>query len=517
MLNDIFSVIMDTSLKGTLIIITILMICTFGKKLSSEFKYMFLLISVISLIILPLSAVIAKSYSVPVFQPLQYSVNEESDINENFPVKFDIQEKPLEAQVENKAQYTNDNKLIPYFTYIWLGGFILFILKMLVGIIGSFVFPRNAVPVSQQNISDLLENLKQGIGIKRRVSLYICKQSISPMTIGIFRHKIVVPFHAPEWEMDRWRVVLLHELFHVKRKDNFLQIIVGIVSAVYWLNPFVWIAVKWLYREREGACDNSVIAYGVTPVAYATQLLEIMKLYKTPGVWNSAANSIAHSAKAEKRIKKILSSNESQQLFGTKRLIFITIFIMCLIVPLSLVNITASGANISFGLMSIDLNDDSVNITCKNPSVDIRNVRVEEIPSRWPLIYYYGSILNGFGPNRDPATGKIVNMEDIKIDVLHNGKPIAATANGRVVSKYEDSSGRCRITIQHKYGFASVYSDIYRPRVREGDNVSQGDVIGFAAINHIFSYKITKDGKAIDPIPFINISTRIIERNHSKK
>ena len=53
--------------------------------------------------------------------------------------------------------------------------------------------------------------------------------------------------------------IFLHELQHYKHKDAALNYISCILQIIYWFNPFIWYGFHILQKDREIACDNSVI------------------------------------------------------------------------------------------------------------------------------------------------------------------------------------------------------------------------------------------------------------------
>ena len=83
-----------------------------------------------------------------------------------------------------------------------------------------------------------------------------------PIACGVIRPTVVLPAAADDWPDDRVRVVLLHELAHVRRRDCLTQAVADAACAVFWFNPLAWMAVRELRRERERACDDMVLAAG---------------------------------------------------------------------------------------------------------------------------------------------------------------------------------------------------------------------------------------------------------------
>ena len=74
--------------------------------------------------------------------------------------------------------------------------------------------------------------------------------------------------------------------------------------AIYWFNPLVWHAAAGLARERERACDDEVLRFGVKPSAYAALLLD---LARRPAAWTPAtALSMARPSAIEGRLLMIL-------------------------------------------------------------------------------------------------------------------------------------------------------------------------------------------------------------------
>lgn len=103
---------------------------------------------------------------------------------------------------------------------------------------------------------------------------------LEPGLVGIWRPVILLPagltVHLTSAEMD---AVLLHELCHLRRRDNLLAALHMFVEGIFWFHPLVWWIGNRLCEERERACDESVVAGGARPLVYAEGMLKTCRFY----------------------------------------------------------------------------------------------------------------------------------------------------------------------------------------------------------------------------------------------
>jgi len=93
---------------------------------------------------------------------------------------------------------------------------------------------------------------------------------------------VLLPAGCENWADDRIRIVLGHELAHIRRADWAVQMAADVVRAVFWYNPLFWFACARLRLESEAACDNAVLEAGVPAPEYATHLLDIARTCRRP-------------------------------------------------------------------------------------------------------------------------------------------------------------------------------------------------------------------------------------------
>ena len=137
---------------------------------------------------------------------------------------------------------------------------------------------------------------------------------IEPGIFGAFRPILLLPEGITErLTPEQWKVVIAHELCHVRRRDNLIGLIQMFVETVFWFHPMTWWIGKRIVEERERACDEEVLRLGNEPRVYARSILKVCELYLespmpcVPGV--SGAN-------LRMRIETILNGRIAKNLNG---------------------------------------------------------------------------------------------------------------------------------------------------------------------------------------------------------
>lgn len=132
-------------------------------------------------------------------------------------------------------------------------------------------------PAADPALERLLSRLAFDMRLVRPVELRIAWGPAVPMTWGTLAPKILLPAEACEWPAERRRLVLLHELAHVARRDSFSRSLASLVCALYWFHPGAWLAARRMRMEQEHAADDRVLASGGSPQAYALSLLHLAR------------------------------------------------------------------------------------------------------------------------------------------------------------------------------------------------------------------------------------------------
>ena len=114
----------------------------------------------------------------------------------------------------------------------------------------------------------------------RVARLKIIESQMSPAVCGLLRPVILLPRElAEKLSPAQLRAVLLHEIFHLRRKDVWVNCAQALLQIFYWWHPLLWVANARIRRVREEAVDDAVmLALRDDAETYAPTLLEVAKL-----------------------------------------------------------------------------------------------------------------------------------------------------------------------------------------------------------------------------------------------
>lgn len=171
---------------------------------------------------------------------------------------------------------------------VWLAGAALFLCKELLG----YRVQRNrllrwSAPVTEEAILARLRFMLGAMGVSPRLEVLVCKDAKSPMLLGFFRPKLLLPEGICGCPDGTKNLVLAHELVHFKRKDLWYKLLLTVANAVHWFNPLVHLMLREAARDLEISCDAEVVRglapdlrdrYGEAILAFLPQCAGGMKL-----------------------------------------------------------------------------------------------------------------------------------------------------------------------------------------------------------------------------------------------
>ncbi|MGA2724919.1 MAG: TonB family protein [Bryobacteraceae bacterium] len=213
---------------------------------------------------------------------------------------------------------------------LWAAGAAGAFLRMFAAFIAVWRVQRAARPFPDDGLA---RALAQSLGIRHHVGVLESRPGGMPMTFGLLRPAVFMPPEAAAWSEERRRIVLLHELAHVRRGDVATHLLARTALSLNWWNPLAWSAWREFLKERERATDDLVLNAGARASDYAGHLLEVARTLQSAPATAWAAVAMARRSQLEGRLLAILDSGVKRHVPGRMAALAATLLAIAAVAP----------------------------------------------------------------------------------------------------------------------------------------------------------------------------------------
>lgn len=135
---------------------------------------------------------------------------------------------------------------------------------------------RNARRLETGLLAAAVREVSRELGLRRQPTCYSSPDVQSPQVGGLLRPVILLPAWADGANQKTQRILVAHELAHLRRHDAWVNGLQILIQLWLWWDPLVWWLNARIRRERELCCDDLVLARGLAegPV-YAKVLVDL--------------------------------------------------------------------------------------------------------------------------------------------------------------------------------------------------------------------------------------------------
>lgn len=375
-------------------------------------------------------------------------------------------------------------------------------------LVGAARFCRRfarCAPVDNAAVQQLTAQL-----LPRRSPIIRCTtDSRAPLTYGVLRPVILLPADLLS-QPEALRMVLVHELTHICRRDCLRKLLFAVCLCLYWFHPLCWCMVLLADRDIELACDEQTLLR-LDPSqkrAYALTLLQLAARQSRPHALTSAFGRSA----AEERIKAIMNMKKIPRY----------LMILALVLAATLVTAFATQPQSAPAQQSVLVLQPTVCTEDAQPTqiVPVQPEPEEPAPAApqepalqesepapdycFPLENADAVVTQTFGEHTHPLTGQSSFHRGIDLAALE-GDSVLAVADGTVVMSAYDNVYGNYILLTHADGTQTGYAHLQSLLVTEGQSVQQGQVIGLAgqsgwATGPHLHLDVRVDGEYVDPL-----------------
>lgn len=148
---------------------------------------------------------------------------------------------------------------------IWLAGFLWQVKKY-------FQEKYRLCKLKKANISaasglrEALDEMKGRLKVRNKVQIngnLLCR---IPQVSGLLYPAVMLP--AKEWEQNEARIVIGHELMHIKHRDLLWKYFLAWVKRIQWFNPVFSLMVSDIFLWNEICCDRDMCGRKDSPFAF---------------------------------------------------------------------------------------------------------------------------------------------------------------------------------------------------------------------------------------------------------
>jgi beta-lactamase regulating signal transducer with metallopeptidase domain len=239
------------------------------------------------------------------------------------------------------------------FVAAWLAGAALVSARLTVSLLHLERLKRDALPLSIEYREGLTRWTAATKGT-RNVRLCTSEEIDIPIAVGLFDAMILVPKHLlEELEPAEIDAIVLHELAHLRRSDDWFNAAERFTGALLFFNPAIlWLAGQ-LDLEREVACDDWVLQQN-DALPYATCLAKVAGTAIWPHRPMTAPGAFVTRRGMSIRIERLLAKHRDVRIrtsFGpagsTVAVLSVLGIVAALVSPSIAYSVTAAQPNIA--------------------------------------------------------------------------------------------------------------------------------------------------------------------------
>ncbi len=191
----------------------------------------------------------------------------------------------------------------------------------------------NSAPV------DLVQ-IQRSARIKQPIRWYYSPDSRVPAVCGITHPTVIIPhnfFIDVSPAQAQW--ILLHELSHIRRRDNAVSLLQSLIHILFFFHPGVWIANLKVNQLREYACDDFALVKSETPKFVCGEGLYSMaqKIDQFPEQLNPSISLVKSQSLIRRRMMRIL---DGQRIIKTRLSVYSFVLLM-FVMPVLLLSVQA--------------------------------------------------------------------------------------------------------------------------------------------------------------------------------
>jgi Antirepressor regulating drug resistance, predicted signal transduction N-terminal membrane component len=187
--------------------------------------------------------------------------------------------------------------------------------------------------------TSLIAEARSALGTGRHARVSISDEVGVAMTLGFFSPVVILPRNVESWTAPQRRMVLLHELAHVRAADWLFALGARVMCALLWFHPGAWWLAAELRETCELACDDRVLAAGARRSDYAELLVDVAERLSGRSTPHGVALALARPRGLRGRLSAVLDAQRDVHPLARGSAVTALALTVCLAAPMSVVQL----------------------------------------------------------------------------------------------------------------------------------------------------------------------------------
>ena len=155
----------------------------------------------------------------------------------------------------------------------WMAGAAFMIARLVISVCQGRGLIKTSDDLADADLRRLVEDTRREIGLLGPVRVLVCGAIEIPSVVGAFWPVLLLPPSLMTGvPVEQLRVIVTHELAHIRRYDYLVDVCQRLVEAVLFFNPAVWWISRQVRVEREACCDAFAVRAVGDPLVVARTL-----------------------------------------------------------------------------------------------------------------------------------------------------------------------------------------------------------------------------------------------------
>ena len=209
---------------------------------------------------------------------------------EHSPAAATVTGKITAIASESSIHFFSSWDILPWLVGAWLLGVTILSLRFAGGFLLLEHKRHRQSSAPNRRILEICREMQRQLGLTCAIRYLECSWLQAPAVIGWIRPIVLLPVIAlTGFSEEQLRVVIAHELAHIRRLDSFVNLFQILVETLLFYHPAIWWLNKRIRTERELCCDEIAVSLCGNRVAYA-RALALMEDWRSAPVLAMSAN-----------------------------------------------------------------------------------------------------------------------------------------------------------------------------------------------------------------------------------